>query len=68
MSFTGIDDPYEPPKHPEITLKTISMGPEINAGLILDHLVQKGFVKKAREPVSWVALGRSWLVALKCER
>lgn len=46
MSFTGIDDPYEPPKHPEIILKTIAMGPEINAGLILDHLVQKGFVKK----------------------
>ena len=46
MSFTGIDDPYEPPKHPEIILKTISMGPEINAGLILDHIVQKGFVKK----------------------
>src|SRR6266508_1560369 len=45
-SFTGIDDPYEPPNHPEISLKTMSISPEINAGLILDHLLQKGFVKK----------------------
>jgi sulfate adenylyltransferase len=43
--FTGIDDPYEPPLHPEITLNTTSHTPEENAGLILDYLVRKGFVK-----------------------
>jgi sulfate adenylyltransferase len=43
--FTGIDDPYEPPLHPEITLNTTSHTPEENAGLILDYLVGKGFVK-----------------------
>ncbi len=45
-SFTGIDDPYEPPKHPEIRLDTVPVSPEINARLILDHLLQKGFVKQ----------------------
>ena len=45
-SFTGIDDPYEPPNHPEIRLETISISPAINARLILDHLLQKGFVKQ----------------------
>jgi sulfate adenylyltransferase len=43
--FTGIDDPYEPPLHPEITLDTTAHTPEENAGLILDYLVRKGFVK-----------------------
>jgi sulfate adenylyltransferase len=43
--FTGIDDPYEPPLHPEITINTTSHTPEENAGLILDYLVGKGFVK-----------------------
>lgn len=45
-SFTGIDDPYEPPKRPEIRLTTISVRPEISARLILDHLLQKEFVKQ----------------------
>jgi sulfate adenylyltransferase len=45
--FTGIDDPYEPPAHAEITLKTVSTNPEINARSILEHLLQKGFVKQA---------------------
>jgi sulfate adenylyltransferase len=46
-SFTGIDDPYEPPHHPEIRLDTVASKPEINAGLILEHLLEKGFIKKA---------------------
>ena len=45
-SFTGIDDPYEPPNHPEIRLDTVAINPEMNAHLILDHLLQKGFVKQ----------------------
>lgn len=45
-SFTGIDDPYEPPKRPDVRLDTVSTIPEINARLILDHLLEKGFVKQ----------------------
>jgi sulfate adenylyltransferase len=43
--FTGIDDPYEPPLHPEITLDTVAHTPEENARLILDRLIQSGFVR-----------------------
>jgi sulfate adenylyltransferase len=48
-NFTGIDDPYEPPTHPEIRLETVSINPEINARLILDHLLQKGVAKRPGE-------------------
>jgi sulfate adenylyltransferase len=43
--FTGIDDPYEAPEHPEITLTTVTQTPEDNARLILQHLLQRGFVR-----------------------
>jgi hypothetical protein len=42
----GIDDPYEPPRHAEITLDTLSRSPEENARLILDYLIQRGFVRR----------------------
>jgi sulfate adenylyltransferase len=42
--FTGIDDPYEPPIHPEITLDTVAQTPPENARCILDYLAQHGFV------------------------
>jgi sulfate adenylyltransferase len=45
--FTGIDDPYEPPLHAELTLETVSATPEHNAHLILDYLVRQGFVRLA---------------------
>ncbi len=45
--FTGIDDPYEPPLHPEITLETTQITPEENARLILDYLVKQGYVRIA---------------------
>ena len=45
--FTGIDDPYEPPLHPELKLETISSTPEQNARLILDYLIREGFVRAA---------------------
>jgi sulfate adenylyltransferase len=45
--FTGIDDPYEPPRHAEITLDTASHTPEENARRIIDHLVKQGFVQAA---------------------
>ncbi len=43
--FTGINDPYEPPRHCEITLNTVDHTPEENAYIILDYLVEKGFVR-----------------------
>jgi len=43
--FTGIDDPYEPPQHPEITLDTVSYSSEQNAHNIIDYLVDQGFVR-----------------------
>jgi sulfate adenylyltransferase len=43
--FTGIDDPYEPPENPEITLNTITFSPEENAHKILDLLIERGFVR-----------------------
>ncbi len=42
--FTGIDDPYEPPLKAEITLDTVANSEEVNARLILDYLIQRGFV------------------------
>jgi sulfate adenylyltransferase len=43
--FTGIDDPYEAPRHPEITLDTVHQTPEANARRILEYLQQRGFVR-----------------------
>lgn len=45
-NFTGIDDPYEQPQHPEIRLETISQTAEENARLILEYLAAKRFVRK----------------------
>jgi sulfate adenylyltransferase len=43
--FTGIDDPYEPPTHPEITLETVAHTPQENAHRLLAYLIQRGFVR-----------------------
>lgn len=48
--FTGIDDPYEPPLAPELTLDTVTHTAEQNARLILDHLVKLGFVRGDEYP------------------
>lgn len=47
--FTGIDDPYEVPLHPEMTLETVNYTPEDNAILILNYLIEQGFVRSARD-------------------
>lgn len=44
--FTGIDDPYEPPLHSEITLDTVTRTPEENARLILNYLQRQGLVQE----------------------
>jgi sulfate adenylyltransferase len=42
--FTGVDDPYEAPINPEITLHTVDTTPQENAHKILDYLEEKGFI------------------------
>ncbi len=42
--FTGIDDPYEAPIAPEVTLTTTDLSPEDNARKIITYLLEKGFV------------------------
>ncbi|HMR66865.1 MAG TPA: bifunctional sulfate adenylyltransferase/adenylylsulfate kinase [Anaerolineae bacterium] len=46
QGFTGIDDPYEPPQHPELTLSTVETTPDDNARIILNYLIEHGFVKE----------------------
>jgi sulfate adenylyltransferase len=45
--FTGIDDPYEPPSHPDVILKTINCSPDDNARHILNYLFRKNFLQLA---------------------
>jgi sulfate adenylyltransferase len=42
--FTGVDDPYEVPVDPEITLHTVEIGPDENARIIVDLLEASGFI------------------------
>ncbi|HFE67384.1 MAG TPA: adenylyl-sulfate kinase, partial [Chloroflexi bacterium] len=43
--FTGIDDPYEPPRHPEIRIDTVNYSAEENARYILRYLTEHGFIR-----------------------
>lgn len=43
--FTGVDDPYEPPLHPEVKLDTVHYTAEENARRILDYLMRRGYVR-----------------------
>ncbi len=42
--FTGVDDPYEAPTNPEITLQTKGVTPQHNAELIMEYLIKQGFL------------------------
>ncbi len=46
MGFTGIDDPYEPPISPELTLQGYGSSPETNARQIVAYLEEQGFLEK----------------------
>jgi adenylylsulfate kinase len=43
--FTGVDDPYEPPQKPEITLDTERLTPEGSALEVLNYLEQHGYLR-----------------------
>ena len=47
MGFTGVDDPYEPPIDPELTLPGYGATPEENARKILVYLEAQGFILSA---------------------
>jgi sulfate adenylyltransferase len=42
--FTGVDDPYEEPRNPEIHLTTVETTPEDNARKIIAYLEAQGYV------------------------
>jgi sulfate adenylyltransferase len=43
--FTGVDDPYERPHAPEITLDTVDAGADENAHAIVVFLREQGFIR-----------------------
>jgi len=45
--LTGVDDPYEPPLNPEMTLHTTDTTPDANAQLVLEEMRGRGFVDPA---------------------
>jgi sulfate adenylyltransferase len=47
---TGIDDPYEPPRQPEITLNTIKFTPEENTDFVIKYLIEQGFIHVRQIP------------------
>jgi sulfate adenylyltransferase len=44
QAFTGIDDPYETPKNPELRLTT-DQSLEANARIVLHYLIDSGFIR-----------------------
>lgn len=43
--FTGIDDPYEEPENSELTINTVGKTPEESAQIIVDFLIERGYVQ-----------------------
>jgi adenylylsulfate kinase len=43
-NFTGIDDPYEEPLRPELTIDATGTSPQQAAALLLDYLEQQGIL------------------------
>ncbi len=44
--FTGIDDPYEAPKNPEVFVDTTKASADQNAQQVLLHLEKEGYIEK----------------------
>ena len=45
MGFTGVDDPYEEPIDPELTLAGVGVTPEENARKIIAYLEEQGYLQ-----------------------
>lgn len=57
-NFTGMDDPYEPPRAPEIVIDTVNHTVEENAERVLAYLCEQGFISSSqatKEPQEAVA-------------
>ena len=48
--FTGVDDPYEVPEHPDITVDTTRMTPGESATYLLHELERLGWLESASRP------------------
>ncbi len=44
MGFTGVDDPYEPPTNPEVTLDTSKLSVQACVDQIIDTLLKLGYI------------------------
>lgn len=44
-NFTGVDSPYEQPENPELTIDTTQMDEEQAAELIINYLMEEGYLK-----------------------
>lgn len=47
-NFTGVSDPYEEPKNPEITVHSSKETPEQSAEKIIDYLVERSILERDR--------------------
>jgi adenylylsulfate kinase len=45
--FTGVDDPYEEPEHPELKLDTMVEEPDDSLRRVLDRLAELGYIEDA---------------------
>ena len=44
-NFTGVDAPYEAPRHPDLRIDSAYNSPELTARQVLGYLMGAGFVK-----------------------
>ena len=44
MGFTGVDDPYEPPLNPEVTLDTAVLSVQQCVDRIIDTVLDIGYI------------------------
>lgn len=45
MNFTGVDDPYEPPLNPELTMNMATQSVEEGVAAVLDLLAERGIIR-----------------------
>jgi adenylylsulfate kinase-like enzyme len=45
MGFTGIDDPYEAPAKPEVTIDATGTTPQDAAAQLIEYLEKRGILK-----------------------
>ncbi len=57
--MTGVDDPYEPPEHPEIVVDAVRMTPVESAAWILRELERQGWLPSGPAPAAAPSGGRA---------